>query len=224
MRISIHSSSVRKNLVRVIRKRQPILALSEYARRFAAELGERTLLEYFTLCSKGDRRRWMLHIPDDEHVPGCAWPGNYGMVTLTDLSGSKKLPGIDQLLAKRHAREAHSLYRLPRHLYDHFAPRLIVYVGDTRCQDSQLSDDDLKEAIRMMTPGEYSRYRQAIYLTDVSLHHTKEQPVGLRITGCDDGAEEALFETVSQAKATLLDLAWCSDEEERRRLGFRFTD
>ena len=226
-----------------------------YREKFHRELTDGQWLHYFDRQIRRDGSTLlMLEMRASESVPGGAWPGNYGLVTITDYSTRMVRKGPRQVLvAPRHtvyedwegmddlvpydlpttaqniqrvlAKQRTAVYNLPHRFYPRFQDRLLCKINDTECEDSELNEEMLAEALAEMTPFERSKYEQAAHKIDVSLYPSVEQPVLVRIDGTDDGAEEALFADVASAMAALEDIAkWQSSDRRRHHHGFQGTD
>jgi len=226
-----------------------------YREKFLQELTDGKLLEYLDRQTERDSDTiLMLQFPEGEWVPGGAWPGNYGRVSITDYStytvrkGRREitiaeghtdyedwdgmddlvpydLPTTAQNIQHTVARNRTSFYNLPYRIGEKYKARLLCKIGDTVCQGSQLTEEMLTEALSEMTPFERSKYEQSLYKIDVSLYPSVEQPVKVRIDGNDDGAEEALFADMASAQDALNDIAkWNSRDRRRIRHGFQGTD
>ena len=194
----------------------------------------------------------MLHFSKSEWVPGGAWPGNYGMYHIIDYriakdtKGRKKVEiegGYDfvdwegmndeipyplkttkQNITKEVARKRVSLYNFPYRFYLKYKDRLLIKIGDTLCQNTDLSESMLAEILDEMTPFERSVYEQSLYKIDVSLYPSIEQPVLVRMTGIDDGAEEALFPSVEKAQESIKEIACFNLRDTRNMKGFKSTN
>lgn len=200
----------------------------------------------------GDVEVGMIHFSKSEWVPGGAWPGNYGMYHIRDYRITKEVKGrkkveieggydyVDwegmndeipyplkttkQNIAKEVARKRVSLYNFPHRFYLKYKDRLIIKIGNTVCGPTDIPKQLLIEILNEMTPFERSIYEQSLYKIDVSLYPSIEQPVNVRITGIDDGAEEALFPSVEEAQESMKEISLFNLKDTRRQRGFQSTD
>jgi len=194
----------------------------------------------------------MLKFFENDWVPGGAWPGNYGMYDITDFTKYKSHKGrkrieieggydfIDStdmfdlipypLLSTQEnilaevERKRLSIYNVPHRFHERYKDKLIIMINDTKCSESKLTEDMIREVLSEMTPAEKSKYQQSLYKINVSLYPSIEMPICIRIDGIDDGAEEALFDTFDNAKKSLEDIALHNNSNRRYSHGFRGTD
>jgi hypothetical protein len=232
----------------VSKPRPNLITLQDYRIRYQDALEERGALEYFDSYNKP--HTWMLPFSDGDMAPGCPWPSNYGMVTITDYSkhmvpkGRKKIvhsngdvdyedqEGMDELvpyklkttmqnIADAVKRKRYSCYSLPHRFLERYQDRLKCRVNGDECQGDQLTEEMLAEALSELTPFERSKYEQLLYRIDVSLYISVEQPVMVCITGIDDGAEQALFADFDSAYEAFLEIARWNTRSRREQLGFQ---
>lgn len=239
-----------------------LLTPRDYREKFLRELTDgflsgnnyfHHLLDFFDQVTQEGYDAKMLEFPSTEHVPGGAWPGNYGRVTITDWrdrkmfrggvkvvlengdieyhdqEGSRDLvPRVLNTTAQNIARaiesKRRSYHNLPHWVGDKYRERLLVKINGTVCQGYELTDEMLTEVLTEMTPFERSKYEQSLYNIDVSLLPSVEQPIKVRIDGVDDCAEEALFADLESANKALEDLANWNSKVRREDHGFRGTD
>lgn len=228
-----------------------IMTMQDYRAKFLQELTDKKLLNHFDRSTGQDGL--MLSFPENEWVPGHAWPGNYGRVVITDYStykvrkGRRKiviaegitdyedwegmddlvpyaLPTTAQNIERAVAKKRVSFYNLPYRFGEKYKERLLVTIAGTLAQGSDLTEEMLAEALAEMTPFERSKYEQSLFKIDVSLYPSVEQPVRVRIDGIDDGAEEALFADMATAMNALEEIARWNNRTTRSDHGFQLED
>lgn len=232
-------------------KNYDLMTTKAYRDKFFDEITETKLLDYFDGLVKDDNL--MLLFDAGDWVPGGAWPGNYGRVTINDYStrmvrrGHKKVilsenayeyqdqEGMDDLvlygltttaqnLQQELENKRTSLFSFPHRVHTGYQERLLVTINGEVAGGSNLTDEMLAEVMADLTPFERSKYEQSLYRLDVSLWPSVEQPVQVRIDGIDDGAEEALFADVASAHKALEDIAKWNSRNRRMNHGFQGTD
>lgn len=194
----------------------------------------------------------MIRFFNGEYVPGGPWNGNYGMYFITDFTRYKSVKGrkrveieggydyvdssdmfdlvpynllsTEENIKAEVERKRKLLYNIPHRFFDIYRDKLTIMIGSQKCQGSNLTDRMLEEILLNMTSREKSKYQQSLYNIDVSLYPSLELPVRIRIDGRDDGAEEALFESVDSAKKVMVELSGFHTRDHRERFGFKGTN
>ena len=209
-----------------------------YMMKFMKELYHTKLLDYFkdtTKRRKGDGvvEIAMIRFKRGEWVPGGAWPGNFGTVTITDYRKKKEprgrrkvmtengynyedwkgmnelipaeLKSIAELRNDERQYAMRSVYALPDRLRKIFSDRLIIKINGDDCSGSSLSDEMLVEARSMMTDEEKVAWddRRSKQTYEYKLDPSIEFPVRMRIDGDDDGAAEICYPDVEMALMAL---------------------
>ena len=230
---------------------EPLMDIPAYREKFLQELTDTKMLAYFdSMVARADK---MLYFHEEYSVPGGAWPGNYGLVSITDYSTRmvrrggtwvtqpngdmdlvdcegmedlipEYLPTTAENIRKAMANKRTSYYSLPYRFIQKYQERLLIKVCGEEAQASNLTEEMLAEALSEMTPFERSKYEQCLYRIDVSLYPSVEQPVRVRIDGIDDGAEEAFFGDMESALEALEEIAGWNSRDLRHRRGFQGTD
>lgn len=194
----------------------------------------------------------LLRFSKSEWFPGGAWPGNYGLYHIrdyrlaTDPKGKKKvkveggynyvdwagmndpvpypLKTTKQNILDEVKRKRYSLYNVPHRFFNKYKDVLTIKIGGTVCGPTEIPKKLLVEILGRMTPFERSLYEQSLYKINVGLYPSVEQPVLVRITGDDDGAEEALFPSVEKAREAMEEIALFNLQDRRHQFGFYSTD
>lgn len=210
-------------------KTAPFLSISEYKNKYLLYLLNQNLIDYFDISTADviGRNYCMIKFIQDDYVPGCGWPDNYGLFTVTDFTKYKTPKGrkkviisesehnyIDspdmydlipyelhttaELIEQERRRSKYSLYKIPGRFFQEYSKRLLVKINGELAQGDELTEEMLQEVISKMNPEEYACYLKAINNINIDLWPTVELPIKVRICGVDDGAIEAQFSSMEK--------------------------
>ena len=207
-----------------------ILSVEDYRKKYNKELTKRKLLGYFDSVTTNPYpgiSYSMIKFADGEYVPGGAWTGNYGRLSIKDYTKYKSPKGrkrIDvspteynyvdypdmhdlvpfplqttlELIEWERNRLKYGILRIPRRFYESLKDSLLVTIDGEKAQGFTLTEEMLQDTLKQMTPKELSEYYRKINKINIDLYPSVELPIIVRIDGDDDGSIEAQFESIDK--------------------------
>jgi len=212
-------------------KNKLIISTSEYREKYLNVLEKTNDLYYFDDCTKtpypGVTISMIKFVDEEYSVVGGAWPGSFGMMSITNFAKYKLPKGLKrvdvgpneynyvdcpdknelvpydlkpmaQIVAKERDRVKRCLYRIPYRFRERFKNQLIVTINGQKAQGSKLTDEMLSIMLNEMTDAERTQYGKSINEIDIDFYPSIELPVIVRIDGVDDGCLAKQFESMDK--------------------------